>query len=160
MERIITIIIIALIIATVMCHNFIFASYNNKVTEQDLCERVKNVFYERTKIWNNFLIGQYASLSQLGRELGEIVTDPLLESDMKMYKQMSIIPTSHERISDISIEKIHVIENNPQNAILEISILWEVEGYENNYNEEIGYIIEMKKNRENWMLSNYTVNKQ
>lgn len=63
MKRVI--IIIIFIITIITCHNFIFASYNNKTTEQELYRQVEQVFCERTKIWNNFLIGQYTSLSQL-----------------------------------------------------------------------------------------------
>lgn len=154
------IVILIFIIAIITCHNFIFASYNSKTIEQELYKQVEQVFYERTKIWNNFLIGQYTSLSQLEKELEVIVTNPLFKSDMKMFKQMSSVPTSYEGISNVSIQSIHTIKNSFEKAVLEVLILWEIEGYENNYNEEIKYIVEMKKDRENWLLSDYKINKE
>ncbi len=157
MKRVI--IIIIFIITIITCHNFIFASYNNKTTEQELYRQVEQVFCERTKIWNNFLIGQYTSLSQLEKELEEIVTNPLFKSDMKMFKQMLSIPTSHEGISSISIQDISTIKSSFEKAVLEVLILWEIEGYEDNYNEEIKYIVEMKRDRGNWLLSDYKINK-
>ena len=72
---------------------------------------------------------------------------------------MLSVPTSYEGISDVSILDIRAVKNSFEKAILEVLILWEVEGYENNYNEEIEYIVEMKKDRGNWLLSDYKINK-
>lgn len=157
MKKVIVIFIFITVI--LICHNFIFAYYNGKTTEQELYKRVEQVFCERANIWNNFLFGQYTSLSQLERELRGIVTDPLFKSDMKMFEQMLSAPTSCEGISDVSILGIHGVKNSFEKAILEVLILWEIEGYENNYNEEIEYIVEMKKDRGNWLLSDYNINK-
>ena len=157
MKKVIVIFIFITVILT--CHNFIFAHYNGRITEQELYKRVEQIFYKRSNIWNNFLIGRYTSLSQLEKELREIVTDPLFKSDMKMFKQMLSIPTSYEGISDVSILDIHAVKNSFERAVLEVLILWEIEGYENNYNEEIEYIVEMKRDRGNWLLSDYKINK-
>lgn len=76
-----------------------------------------------------------------------------------MFKQMLSIPTSHEGISSISIQDISTIKSSFEKAVLEVLILWEIEGYEDNYNEEIKYIVEMKRDRGNWLLSDYKINK-
>ncbi|NMA03790.1 MAG: hypothetical protein GX925_03685 [Clostridiales bacterium] len=150
--------IIFTFIIVIACHNFIFASYNGKTTEQELYKQVKRIFCERARIWNNYLIGQYTSLAQLEEELETVVTNPLFRADMEMFEQMLSVPTSYEDISGVSVQDVHVIKNNFRGAVLEASILWEIEGYENNYKEEIEYIVEMKKDGENWLLSDYKIN--
>lgn len=152
------IIIFIFIIAIITCHNFIFASYN-KATEQELHKQVEQALYERSRIWNNFLTGQYISLFQLEEDLKKIITDPLFEADMKMFKQMLSFPTSYEGISNVSVQNINIIKNGFEKVILEALILWEIEGYENNYSEEIGYVIEMKRDKGNWLLSDYNIGK-
>ena len=154
-------IIIFTFIIAITCHNFIFASYNAKTSEHELYKQVEWVFCERAKIWNNFLTGQYTSLSQLEEELKVIVTDPLFKEDMKMFKQMVSVPTSYEGISNVSVRDVHTVRNSFEKAVLDVLILWNVEGYENNYDEEIEYIVEMKKCGSNWLLSDYKIsNKQ
>ena len=76
---------------------------------------------------------------------------------MKIFKQMLSVPTSYEGISSVSIQNIRIIKNNFDKVILEVLILWEVAGYEDNYNEEIKYIIDMKKHKEKWLLSDYKI---
>ncbi len=149
------IIVIFIFIVVIVCHNFIFAFYSGKTTEQELCKQLERIFCERTRIWNNLLTGQYISLFQLEEELKVIVTDPLFKEDMKMFKQMLSAPTSYEGISNVSIKNIHMIKNGFEKAVLEVLILWEIEGYENNYNEEIKYVVEIKREGENWLLSDY-----
>lgn len=151
-------IVLVFIITIILYHNFIFASYDSIASEDELYTHVEQVFNERTKIWNNILIGEYLSISQLEKELEIIITDPLLKSDMKMFKQMLSTPTSHEGISNVSIKNINIIKNSVEKVILEVLILWEIEDYENNYDEELGYIVEMKKNGSNWLLSDYKIN--
>lgn len=150
-------IIFVFIVAIISYHNVIFASYNSEVIEEELHQQVEQIFQKRSRIWNQFLIGQYTSVAQLEEELKIIVTNPLFKSDVKMFEQMLSSPTSYEGICDVSIQNIDTIKNNSKKAKLEVVILWEIEGYENNYNEEIKYIVEMEKYRENWLLSNYEV---
>ncbi len=152
------VIIIFIFITAITCHNFIFASYNGKTARHELCGQVEEIFYERARIWNDFLTGQYTSLSQLEEELKVIVTDPLLGEDMKMFEQMLSTPTSYENISSVSVQNVHTVKSNFEKAILEVLILWRIEGYENSYNEEVRYTVEMKKCGENWLLGDYKVN--
>lgn len=150
--------VIFIFIIAIACHNFIFASYNGRTTEQELHKQVERIFCERARIWNNYLIGQYTSLARLGDELETIVTDPLFGSDMEMFKQMLSAPTSYEGISGASVQSVRTIKNSFGKAVLEAEILWEIEGYENDYKEEIEYIVEMKKYGENWLLCDYKIN--
>lgn len=150
-------IISILIIGIITWHNFIFASYSNETFEQELFEQVKQVFYQRTRIWNNLLAGQYTTLLQVEEELGDIITNPLLELDMKLFRQILDSPTSYEGISSISIKDICIIKNSFKRVDLEIVVLWEIEGYENNYNEEIKYSAQMEKIKEKWLLSDYKI---
>ena len=152
------VIVFFIFIVAVTCHSLIFASYDGKTSGHELCGQVERGFCERARIWNNFLMGQYTSLSELEEELKTTVTDPLLREDMKMFEQMLSIPTSYESISGVSVQNFHTVKSGFEKAVLEVSILWDIEGYENNYNEEVKYTVEMKKCGGNWLLSDYKVN--
>lgn len=150
-------IVLAFIITIITCHNFIFASYSNDTLETELYMRVEESFYQRTKIWNKLLAGQYTSSPQLEEDLKKVITEPLFGLDMKMFKEILANPTSYEGICNVLVKDIYIVKNSFKKTVLEVLILWEIEGYENNYNEEIKYIVEMKREKNGWLLSNYEI---
>lgn len=155
MKRII--IVLLSIILPIAFNNFIFASYNNEVFQEQLYGEVEQVFSKRSNIWNSLLAGQYISLEELEEELKTIVTGPQLEADIKTFKQILMEATFYEGICSMSIKEIHMVKNNLKKAELEVLIVWEVKGYLDTYKEEVKYIVEMKKGKENWLLSNYKI---
>ncbi len=135
----------------------IFASYNNETFEEELHQQVDLVFKQRSRIWNQFLIGQYSSIDEINKDLKEFITDPLLKSDMKMFKEIINNPASYEEISDVSVKSIYPIKNSLNKIEFEATLLWKVSGYQNKYTEEIKYIVKMEKIKNKWLLSDYEV---
>lgn len=150
-------IIFLFIITIISYQNVIFASYNSEAFEEELHQQVGQVFKERSRIWNQFLMGQYVSISEMKEDLDKFITDPLLKSDVEMFDQMLNNPTSYEEISNVIIKSIYIVKSSSNKVQLEAKAVWNVSGYENEYMEEIKYIVEMEKVNDNWLLSDYEV---
>jgi len=152
-------IIFLFVITIISYQNVIFASYNSEALEEELHKQVQMIFEERSRIWNQFLMGQYLSIYEMKEDLKEVVADPLLKSDMYMFEHMLNNPTSYEAISNVTVKNIHIVKNSSNKVKVETIILWDVSGYEKEYTEEVKYIVEMVKNKDNWLLSNYDISK-
>jgi len=150
-------IIFLFVITIISYQNVIFASYNSEALEEELHEQVQWVFNERSKMWNQFLMGDYLSIYEMKEDLKEVVADPLLKKDMEMFEYMLNEPTSYEEISNVTVESIYIVKNNLNKAKLEVIILWDVSEYENEYTEEVKYIVEMVKIKDKWLLSKYDI---
>jgi len=152
-------IIFLFVITIISYQNVIFASYNSEALEEELHKQVQMVFKERSRIWNQFLMGQYLSIYEMKEDLKEVVADPLLKSDMDMFEHMLNNPTSYEAISNVTVKNIYIVKNSSNKVKVETIILWDVSGYEKEYTEEVKYIVEMVKSKDNWLLSNYDISK-
>ena len=150
--------IIFLFILTIISYqNVIFASYNSEALVEELHQEVERVFKERSKIWNQLLMGQYVSIDEIEEDLNEFIVGPLLKLDIEMFEHMLNNPTSYEGISNVSVKSIYVVKNSLNRVKLECIMLWDISGYENEYTEEIKYIVEMENIKDRWMLSNYQI---
>lgn len=150
--------IIFLFILTIISYqNVIFASYNSEALVEELHQEVDRVFKERSKIWNQLLMGQYVSIDEIEKDLNEFIVNPLLKLDIEMFEEVLNNPTSYEGISNVTVKSIYVVKNSLNRVKLECIMLWDISGYENEYTEEIKYIVEMENIKDRWMLSNYQI---
>lgn len=139
--------------------NIIFASYNNEALEEKTQPHVQQAFKGRSKVWNQFLNGEYRSVDEIKGELETFIADPLLKSDVKMFGKMMKDPMSFEQISSVFIKDISIIKNNKDVVILDTVVIWTVLDYSETYEEKLRYTVEMKKNKDKWFLSDYEISK-
>lgn len=139
--------------------NVIFASYNNEAFEEKIQPHVQQAFKGRSKVWNQFLDGEYKSVDEIEVELETFVADPLLKSDIKMFEKMIKDPMSFEQISSVYIKDITIIKNSKDVVTLDTVVIWTVLDYLETYEEKVRYTVEMKKNKDKWFLSNYEISK-
>lgn len=148
-------IIFLLVITIISSQNVIFASYNREVLEEELYQHVENVFKERSRVWNQFLLGQYLSITEIEEDLKQFITEPLLKSDVAMFNEMLKNPGSYEEIADLSIKNLYVIHSGLNKVTLRALVIWDVVEYENEYSEEVEYVVEMEKIKDRWLLRDY-----
>lgn len=147
------------IIILISYKNVIFASYNSEVFGEELHHHVERVFKERSEIWNKILMGQYIHINEIEEDLNKIIVSPLLEFDVEIFEQILNNPTSYEAISDVTIKNIYIVKSGFNQVELKTTIIWDVIGYDNEYTEEVKYIVKMEKIKDNWFLSNYEISK-
>lgn len=152
------IVIILLFIAIVFSYqNTIFASFKDASDNEDVTNEIEWIFKERAKIWNEFLSGKYSTILEIEEELKHILIDPLLRFDIEMFEQLRLNPSSYEGISNVSVVNISKIKNNSKNIEAQVTLTWEIEGFDKDYSEDIKYFIHMEKVRDRWLLKNYEV---
>lgn len=153
MKRIAIIFLLALTI--ISSQNIIFASYNSEVLEEELYQHVEHVFKERSRVWNQFLLGEYRSVAEIKEDLNGFIADPLLDSDLEMFEEMLNNPGSYEGISNVSIKNLSLINSSLNKATLEVQALWNVSEYEHEYTEEVLYSVAMERIEDRWLLTDY-----
>jgi len=157
MRRVSIVFLFIMITIIISYQNVIFAAYSSEALEEELHQQIEQTFKERSRIWNQFLMGQYSSIDEVKKDLKKSIANPLLKSDIEMFEQMLNNPTSYEGISKVTLKNISIVNNSLNEVELKIILLWDVMGYENEYSEEIEYKVKMKKRKDGWLLSSYEI---
>lgn len=158
MKRMLTIFLLLLLFATQ--YQTIFATFATpeelpQIKEERMI-RLQEIFEERSKIWNTlFDQGETIELLAVEEQLSILVGDKLLETDLKLFESLKESPTSFERIMGIQIVKYKPVYKTDSLENWEVTMLWELEGYEGIVTEKVRYLIEMENINEKWLLSDY-----
>lgn len=127
---------------------------------EDMVPRIQEIFEVRTEMWNTFLDStdnNGLTIRETQKKLQGYVEDPLLKEDLKIYQQILIEPTSYEKINSLRIDEYHLLEGTNKRKKIQLTITWDLEGYDGISSETVNYILEMKKSKDIWLLRDYRV---
>lgn len=156
------VVLFLLLILVASNHNIIFASledqeYRKSNINEEMKNRLTEIFEQRIDIWNRFMEGNYNSIAEFEERLKNVITEPLLSIDMDTIKYIAKNPTDYEKVKDFKIKNFKMMKINGNRTVTVVKILWEVEEFEEVTQEEVEYIVEMKKINGKWLLSDYKV---
>lgn len=155
MKKIITAFLLIILLSTQ--YPIIFASLQEQEIDNEIQQRLLEIFNKRAEVWNDFLRYDYEYDTELLKRLAEISTEPLLSDDRQLFNQLLESPSSYEIIEGLQFERLRKVKGDDGEMTLKADIIWEIEGYNGRYTERASYTISLKCIEEKWVLSNYSV---
>ncbi len=155
MKKIITAFLLIILLSTQ--YPIIFASLQEQEIDNEIQQRLLEIFNKRAEVWNDFLRCDYEYDTELLKRLAEISTEPLLSDDRQLFNQLLESPSSYEIIEGLQFERLRKVKGDDGEMTLKADIIWEIEGYNGRYTERASYTISLKCIEEKWVLSNYSV---
>jgi hypothetical protein len=117
---------------------------------------IEELFKERSKLWNN-IYERNVETSQWIEGLKDIVVEPLLSFDAEAFKQACEYPTDMDKVLGLKIVHIENVTYGRDTMEAKIKIHWKMDGLPSKYEEEIDYIVALKKENGKWKLCDYNV---
>ncbi|QXM05784.1 hypothetical protein [Crassaminicella indica] len=117
---------------------------------------IEELFRERSKLWND-IYERSMEIDEWTKELKNIVVEPLLSFDAEAFRQACEYPTDMDKVLDLRIVNIEDVAYGRDSMQAKIKIHWEMEGLSSKYQEEINYIVELKKENKKWKLCDYNI---
>ncbi|MBB6215643.1 hypothetical protein HNQ80_001732 [Anaerosolibacter carboniphilus] len=150
---------LAIIILSLHVH----AIFANGQTDQVISDEFQNekqiiqqLFQKRANLWNS-LYETPKDIKDYGIELQRITTEPLFTFDLESFRDAIEYPHDLEKVIDVKVLDIDGVEYGNTSLKVEATILWRMQGLDSNYEQEINYVITLKKEEAIWKLSDYTI---
>lgn len=135
--------------------NIIFNSYaQEEVLNQEMQQRLQEIFNNRINLWNTY-ITEKPPLEEIEIQLKDYITEPLLSTDLEIFYDITVNPTSYEAIEEVHIQDCKVIKLHGNHSSFLVEILWGIQENQVLIYEEIEYVVEMKREDQKWLLSDY-----
>lgn len=124
--------------------------------QEERIARLSDIFRQRMELWNELFIPEEpVKMEYLKKQLSAIVADPLLESDLHTFQEILAAPGSYEKIKDVKILQSDALSRDQKTETWEVTICWELEGYEGISIEKERYFVELIKINHDWLLKDY-----
>jgi hypothetical protein len=148
---------LAFIIIIVMYGSGYFANANISMIESDLMQLenerilIENLLKKRIELWNQVYEGDI-KLEFWVKQLEKIMTDPLLSSDIKAFKEQKQLSTELDKVLGLTVCHIEDIHYGRNKIMARVTINWRMKSALSQYVEEIQYTIVIKQSDNEWKL--------
>ncbi|KAB3532869.1 hypothetical protein F8154_11310 [Alkaliphilus pronyensis] len=152
-------VVLVLLIGLFLAHHHnIFAALNEhdkSQYEDELKDKFQEIFYKRTKLFNELLVNEDISIAYIEGELERLEVDPLLTEDIKVFRALKENPSCHELIEGFNIEEFKIVALKNNVIHLDVKLLWRLAGLADISTEELSYQVKMVKAKDEWLLMDY-----
>ncbi|QEK11927.1 hypothetical protein FQB35_05825 [Crassaminicella thermophila] len=135
---------------------------NTVVADEEQFEKekiiIENLFKQRSKLWNN-IYEKNMKTNEWIQQIKNTVTEPLLSFDIEAFEEASKYPTDIDKVLNLEIVNIENVTYQKNDMQAKIKILWIMQGLSSKYEEEIDYIVILKKENNHWKICDYYIDK-
>ncbi len=155
MKKIVTAFLLIILLSTQ--YPIIFAALQEQEIDNEIQQRLLEIFDKRAEVWNDFLLYNYEDEKELIKRLENTSTEPLISDDRQLFTELLDQPSSYEMIEGLQFEGIRKVKGDGDELTLKADIIWQIAGYSGSYIERASYTISLKCIEDKWLLSNYSI---
>ncbi|WZL74684.1 hypothetical protein QBE52_08350 [Clostridiaceae bacterium 35-E11] len=117
---------------------------------------IEQLFQQRAQLWNK-LYEKNNKPSQYINQLKDIVAEPLLAFDIQAFQDVQEFPTDIDKVLDVHILKINHVVYKRSEMTAKVKMYWKMQGLSSQYQEEIDYIVTLKRQNNKWKICDYNI---